>query len=58
MYANIQIYNVEQSRINIVYFNVDINSFKQLRNKVAIFNVELSEYEFCYEYNQIQKVEK
>ena len=33
------IYNIEQRRINAVYFNVDMNNVRQRRNNVVIFNV-------------------
>ena len=33
-------YNVEQRRINVVYFNVDMNNVRQRRNNIDIFNVE------------------
>ena len=37
---NVEIYNVEQRRINVVYFNVDINSVRQRQNDVVILSVE------------------
>ena len=40
MYVNVEIYNVEQRRINVVCFNVDINNVTQRRNNVVIFNVK------------------
>ena len=42
MYANVEIYNVEQRQINLVYFNVDINNIRQRRNNAVIFNVKSS----------------
>ena len=33
-------YNVEQRRIDVVYFNVDMNNVRQRRNNIDIFNVE------------------
>ena len=39
-YVNVEIYYVEQRRINVVYFNVDINNVRQRRNNVVIFNIE------------------
>ena len=39
-YVNVEIYNVEQRRIDIAYFNVDIKNVRQHRNNVVIFNVE------------------
>ena len=32
--------NVEQRRINVVYFNVDMNNVRERRNNIAIFNVK------------------
>ena len=32
--------NIEQYRINVVYFNVDMNNVRQHRNNVVIFNVK------------------
>ena len=40
MYTNLEIYNVEQRRNNVVYFNVDINNVRQRRNNAASFNLE------------------
>ena len=41
VHVNVEIYNVEQRRINVVYFNVDINNvWQRRRNNVVIFNVE------------------
>ena len=40
MYVNIEIYNVEQRRINVLHFNFDINNVRQRRNNVIIFYVE------------------
>ena len=40
MHANVEIYNVEQRQINVVYFHVDINNVRQRRNNAAIFNIE------------------
>ena len=37
MYVNVEIYNVEQRRINIFYFNVDI---RKRRNNFFIFHVK------------------
>ena len=37
-YVNIEIYNVEQRRINVVHFNVDLNNVRQRRNNVVIFS--------------------
>ena len=37
---NVEISNVEQRQINIVYFSVDINNVIQRRNNAVIFNVE------------------
>ena len=36
----VETYNVEQRRINIVHFNVDFNNVRQFRNIVVIFNVD------------------
>ena len=33
-------YNVEQRRINVVYFKVDMNNVRKRRNNVVIFNVQ------------------
>ena len=33
---NVEIYNVEQRRTNIVHFKVDLNNVRQRRNNVAI----------------------
>ena len=38
-YVKVEIYNVEQLRINIIYFDVDFNNVRQHRNNV-IFNVD------------------
>ena len=35
-------YNVEQRRVNAVYFNVDINNVRQRRNNIVNFNVEFN----------------
>ena len=40
MYVNVEIYNVEQRQINVVYFSDDINSVRQRRNNAVVFNVE------------------
>ena len=40
LYVNVEIYNVEQRRINVVCFNVDINKVRQRRNSAVMFNVE------------------
>ena len=40
MYVNVEIYNVEQRQIDIVYFNFDINNVRQCRNNSVIFDVE------------------
>ena len=40
MYVNVEIYNVEQRQINVVYFSVDTNNIRQRRNNSVIFNVE------------------
>ena len=40
MYVHVEIYNVQQRQINVVYFNVDINNVIQRRNNVVILNVE------------------
>ena len=40
MYVNVGIYNVDQRRINIVYFNDDLNNVRKRRNNVIIFNVD------------------
>ena len=40
MYVSVEIYNVEQRRINIVYFNVDISNVRKRWNNVFIFNVK------------------
>ena len=47
MYVNVEIYNVEQRQINVVYFNVDINSVRQRRNNVVIFNVKFHNVDQC-----------
>ena len=38
--VNVQIYNVEQRRINVLYFKVDLNNVRQRQNNVVIFNVD------------------
>ena len=38
--VKVEIYNVKNRRINIIYFNVDINNVRQCPNNVVIFNVE------------------
>ena len=40
MYANVEIYNIEQRQINLVYLKVDINNVRQRRNNAVIFNVK------------------
>ena len=35
-----EIYSIEQRRINVVYFNVDMKNVRQLRNNTAIANVK------------------
>ena len=40
MFFSVEIYNIEQHRVNLVNFSVNINNFRQRRNNVVIFNVE------------------
>ena len=40
MYVHVEIYNVQQRQINVVYFNVDINNIRQRQNNVVFLNVE------------------
>ena len=40
LHANLEIYNVEQRRINIIYSTVVTNNVRQRRNNVLIFNIE------------------
>ena len=47
MYVNVEVFNVEQRQINVVYFNVDINSVRQRRNNVDIFNVKFHNVDQC-----------
>ena len=35
-----EIYSIEQRRINVVHFNVDMKNVRQLRNNTAITNVK------------------
>ena len=37
---NIEIYNYEQRRINVVYFDIDLNIVRQCRNNVVIFSID------------------
>ena len=45
-YVNVEIYNVEQHEINVVYFNVDVN-VRQRWNNAVIFNVEFHNVDQC-----------
>ena len=40
VYVNIEIYNVEQSRINVGNFKSDLSNIRQRRNNVVNFNVD------------------
>ena len=40
VYVNVEIYNVEQRRINVFYFYVDINNVRQRQNNFVILNVK------------------
>ena len=42
---NVGVYNVEQRRINVVYFNVDLNNVRPRRHNVVIFDVDLHNVE-------------
>ena len=44
-YVDFECYNVEQRRINIVYFSAYINNVGQCRNNVIIFNVEVHDFD-------------
>ena len=45
MYVNVEIYNIEQHQLNVVYFNVDLNNVRQRRNNVVYFNVDFHNLE-------------
>ena len=38
-------YNIEQRRMNVVYFKIDINNIWQSRSSVVIFNVEFHNFD-------------
>ena len=56
VYVNVEIYNVEQRRINVVCFNVDLNNVKQRRDNVVIFNVDFHNVGQSCEYKRLKKI--